>query len=94
MDNAIDATEKVEPKDKAILLTINQINTYLVIQCTNPYKEKPKLKNGRLVTTKSDKSLHGIGLTNVIEVCEKYGGECSYSFEKELFTINILLPNY
>lgn len=94
LDNAIEATENVQPKDKAILLTINQINTYLVIQCTNPYINKPKLKNGRLITTKEDKSLHGIGLTNVIEVCEKYGGECTFTFENDLFVINILLPNY
>lgn len=94
LDNAIEATEKVEPKDKAILLTVNQINTYLVIQCTNPYIEKPKLHNGRLITTKSDKTLHGIGLTNVIEVCEKYSGECNFNFEHELFVISILLPNY
>ncbi|MDF2802331.1 MAG: Histidine kinase, gyrase and HSP90-like ATPase [Anaerocolumna sp.] len=94
LDNAIEATEKVLPKDKAILLTINQINTYLVIQCTNPYVEKPTLKNGRLVTTKDNKALHGIGLTNVIEVCEKYGGECTFTFENDLFVINILLPNY
>ncbi len=94
LDNAIEATEKVLPKDKAILLTINQINTYLVIQCTNPYIEKPKQKNGRLITTKKSKALHGIGLTNVIEVCEKYGGECTYTFDNDLFVINILLPNY
>lgn len=94
LDNAIEATEKVEPKDKAVLLTINQINTYLVIQCTNPYLEKPKVQNGKLITTKTDKNLHGIGLTNVFEVCEKYGGECTFNFENKLFVINILLPNY
>lgn len=94
LDNAIEATEKVLPKDKAIHLSINQINTYLVIQCTNPYVVKPQLNNGKLITTKEEKALHGIGLANVTEVCEKYGGELSFSFENEIFVINILLPNY
>lgn len=94
LDNAIDATEKVNPKDRAILLTLKQINTYFVIQCINPYVGELQMENGKLVTTKKDTSVHGIGLLNVMEVCEKYGGECTYTFENNIFTITILLPNY
>lgn len=94
IDNAIDAVSKMYDNNKFINLTIKQVNTYLLIKCLNPYYEKPIEKNGQLLTTKSDPSLHGIGLMNVMDSCKKYNGECKYAYGDNEFHIEILVPNY
>jgi hypothetical protein len=94
LDNAIDAVSKMYDNNKFINLTIKQVNTYLIIKCQNPYYEKPIEKNGQLLTTKSDPSLHGIGLMNVMDSCKKYNGECKYTYGDNEFHIEILVPNY
>lgn len=94
LDNAIEALETEVISNKYINLSLSQINTYLAIQCENPYLNKPQEKNGYLITTKAEKEFHGIGLKNVAEICDSHRGELHYSFENSLFTIKILLPNY
>ncbi len=93
LDNAIEALGS-EITDKYLTVSIAQVSTYLVIQCENPFSAKPLKKNGYLVTSKKDKEIHGIGLFNISEVCEKYGGEFHYSYDNCIFTVKILLPNY
>lgn len=94
LDNAIEALETDEIKEKYIILSISQIATYLVIRCENPYVHDLKEKNGYLLTSKKEKEFHGMGLKNVSDVCEKYRGELYYNYDNSLFTIRILLPNY
>jgi|GEM_PF-1633656 len=94
LDNAIEALETDEILNKYITLSISQINTYLAIQCENPYLIEPQEKNGYLLTTKEEKEFHGIGLKNIAEICDAHSGELHYSFENSVFTIRILLPNY
>ena len=94
LDNAIEALETEVISNKYINLSLSQINTYLAIQCENPYLNKPQEKNGYLITTKAEKEFHGIGLKNVAEICDSHRGELHYCFENSLFTIKILLPNY
>lgn len=94
LDNAISASVNVEPENRKILLSICQADTFLVITCINDFTEKPVEINKQLMTTKKDKSIHGMGLMNVFEVCDKYGGEGTYTYDNRTFTIKILLPNY
>jgi two-component system, LytTR family, sensor histidine kinase AgrC len=94
LDNAIEALDIEEMSDKYIIITISQVDTYLAIQCENPYFNKPQEQNGYLITTKAEKEFHGIGLKNVSEICDTYRGELQYSFDNSIFTIRILLPNY
>lgn len=94
LDNAIEALETDEILNKYITLSISQINTYLAIQCENPYYNKPQEKNGYLLTTKAEKEFHGIGLKNIAEICDAQSGEINYSYYNSVFIIRILLPNY
>lgn len=93
LDNAIEAQEP-DLADKYLSISITQADTYLVIQCENPYLASPRKKNGKLVTSKKDSEFHGVGLINVSEVCERYGGDFHYSYDNSIFTVRILLPNY
>lgn len=94
LDNAIHAASKDMLEYREIKLSIEQVNSYLAVVCTNNFKEKPIELYGRLISTRKDKVLHGIGLNNVLETCEKYSGECNYSYDNQTFTISILLSNY
>lgn len=93
LDNAIEAQD-AEIAGKYLTVSITQAGTYLVIQCENPYLANPRKKNGHLITSKKDSEFHGIGLINVSEVCERYGGDFHYSYDNSIFTVRILLPNY
>lgn len=93
LDNAIEAQEEVRA-GKYLAVSITQADTYLVIQCENPYLASPMKKNGRLVTSKEDSEFHGVGLLNVSDVCERYGGDFHYTYDNSIFTVRIMLPNY
>lgn len=93
LDNAIEAQEP-DLADKYLSISITQADTYLVIQCENPYLASPQKKNGKLITSKKDSEFHGVGLINVSEICERYGGDFHYSYDNSVFTVRILLPNY
>ncbi|BCK01811.1 sensor histidine kinase [Anaerocolumna chitinilytica] len=93
LDNAIEAQEEVRA-GKYLAVSITQADTYLVIQCENPYLASPMKKNGRLVTSKKDSEFHGVGLLNVSDVCERYGGDFHYTYDNSIFTVRIMLPNY
>jgi len=93
LDNAIEAQEEVRA-GKYLNISITQADTYLVIQCENPYLASPMKKNGRLVTSKKDSEFHGVGLLNVSEVCERYSGDFYYTYDNSIFTVRIMLPNY
>lgn len=94
LDNAIEAMEAVLIADKYLSVSLTQANTYLAIQCENPYIKEPITKNGFLISSKNEKDFHGIGLINVTEVCEKCGGEFYYTYDGSIFVVKILLPNY
>ncbi len=49
-----------------------------------------KLENGNLGTTKTDKTLHGIGLTTIREAAEKYNGYVSVVEDGMTFQLAIL----
>lgn len=94
LDNAIEATSKTAEKDRYVSLTMEQSKSYLIVSCQNSFKEKPIEKNGILITTKKEKNIHGIGLSNIIETCKKYNGEYKYQYDETMFQIQLLLPNY
>lgn len=93
LDNAIEAVEKIKD-GRNISLSIQQAKTFLVISCKNPIFQKPIEKDGVLLTSKTDKGIHGMGLSNVIDTCKKYNGECTYNYDDTMFYIELLVPNY
>lgn len=93
LDNAIEAAEKIKD-GRNISLSIQQAKTFLVISCKNPIFQKPIEKDGVLLTSKTDKGIHGMGLSNVIDTCKKYNGECTYNYDDTMFYIELLVPNY
>ena len=99
LDNAITAASKVA--DGFIKLSIEQIDTYLSIHCTNNHCEKIIKKEGRFISSKpsnySDKSfnnMHGLGIVSVTRTVEQLNGTVNFDYDEHTFTAAALVPNY
>lgn len=93
VNNAIEAAIKCEDKRFVSIeahLTGNK--KFIVICVKNGLKEMPVLKNGEYLTNKSDKTKHGIGLKNVKEHVDSYGGFLLLETTEELFTATLEIP--
>ena len=88
LDNAIEATSKLDD-DKYIQLTIKQKDNHYIIICENNFKEKPQVFNGKFITSKENTfKLHGIGISNIKSIVKKYNGTMDINFN-DVFTIKI-----
>lgn len=95
IDNAIEAAESAE--NKYIDFEINSLDFQKVcsVCIKNSCNNAPTVINHKLITSKSDKSLHGIGINSVIKAVEKYNGSLDYSYDKDKkeFSANISFIN-
>ncbi|WP_270940171.1 ATP-binding protein [Romboutsia lituseburensis] len=91
IDNAIQACKKVED-NRYISIRGTVVKSYYVIRCENSKNNKIKLNDKKIVTTKKDKFLHGIGLKSVKSSLDKYNGDLEIINDKNKFTINIYIP--
>lgn len=91
IDNAIEACKKVED-NRYISIRGTVVKSYYVIRCENSKNNKIKIKDKKIVTTKKDKFLHGIGLKSVKSSLDKYNGDLEIISDKNKFTINIYIP--
>lgn len=96
LDNALEACNKIPESDRSIWLFISAKHGTLIIQITNTYYPADlDIRNGRIYTTKGDKETHGIGISNVHQVVEKYHGNATFTQIKkdcrDLFVAELLL---
>jgi sensor histidine kinase YesM len=91
LDNAIEACVQVE-NNRYIKLRGTIVKSYYVIKCENNKTNKIKFKNNKLLTSKNDDFLHGIGLQSVKSSLKKYDGELNVIDEKIRFIIKICIP--
>lgn len=90
LDNAIEAASDPGLKDlasefKVIDLQFKHTENFFMISVTNPCVDHPKIKDGKIVTSKSDKKNHGFGISNIRSAAEDCGGELSVSCEEKPF---------
>lgn len=90
IENAIEASSAhTEPY---IYFTMYKDEQQLHIQCDNTYTAAPVFENGRLLTTKEDKTTHGIGTQNICSIVESYHGTTEFSVD-ERFHVAISIPD-
>ena len=93
MDNAIEAVEKFEEKEKRqIDVMIYRQHNFLVMNIMNPIPEQLIYEEGIPVTTKSDKQSHGFGLRSIKQILKKYEGFLNVSEEDGCFSLKLLIP--
>ena len=92
LDNALEACRKLpEASAKILSVTIRRINQFIIIQIANSCIEEPIISKGNFKTSKTDKRHHGWGMKNVRLAVEKYYGTMEHEYNKNMFTVSIML---
>ncbi len=95
LDNAIEASLKIPDYNNRRISAKARVteNGYFSYEITNQ-KVNPVVKQkGSLQTSKKDSFSHGLGLSNVREVVEKYSGALDISYTDDTFTVTVLIGN-
>lgn len=72
---------------------INQNDCTTIIEVTNTHNGKINVHNNKLVSSKKNKFMHGIGMESVQSAVEMYNGIFECFWEQDIFKINISLFN-
>ena len=93
LENAVCASTK-KGGDCVILVRIfmQKDGKLCIIKIVNELVEPLKKMEGRLLSTKKEEGVHGIGLTSVSRIAESYGGYFEYYVEEGKFHSIIILP--
>lgn len=92
LENAVESaiTSKEKMVDLSIKLTnVNFVSILLINSCSI----RPNFKNGKLVTTKNNKLIHGFGMKSIKKIVKNYSGNIYYDFneDKMQFSTTIVL---
>lgn len=94
IDNAIEACIKIEEiSHRRIDIEIKNSRNFLVLSFRNSIKEQLKIKDNKIKTSKQDEENHGFGLENIRAVVNKYKGNFEIKVTKDIFELEIVLPN-
>ena len=93
LDNAIEAVRELT-EDKVIHARIIADGSNLTLNVINPYRNELCKKGTRYLTTKEDKSMHGLGLAIVRQIAEKYHGEVAIQDRDNVFDAVVLLYGF
>ncbi|MEG1311775.1 MAG: ATP-binding protein [Romboutsia sp.] len=94
IDNAIEACKKINDNNRERYITIKStfINGYLVVRCENSKINKILFKDNKILTSKNDKFIHGIGIESIKSSVKKYNGELKVKNYELKFIANIYFP--
>ena len=74
LDNAIEACERITDKNTWIHIKMKKKNQLLYFEIKNTTETTVQQVPGKFITTKTDGTLHGYGIKNIMDVVEKYHG--------------------
>lgn len=91
LDNAIHACVKVvQAGQKAVIqIKLVQEDGKMIFSVKNPVAEKVRIMDN--IVLDSDEGMHGVGLSNVKAVVDKYGGDFAISCDLEKFQAVVML---
>ncbi|OLS02078.1 sensor histidine kinase [Tissierella creatinophila] len=90
LDNAIEATSKVENNKKIDIIIIYE-KEIIFINIKNTFNGSILYEKGKILTSKKDRKSHGIGLSNVKSILKKYNGIMDIDYTDNEFCIDIIL---
>lgn len=94
VDNAVEACKKIpEIGSRMLEIKIFPVNGQLSMLFLNSKYLMEKKSSGLFKTTKDDTFMHGFGIENMKNICQKYGGTISFDNSETRFNVSILLPN-
>ncbi len=95
LDNAIEATIRLDEMNKNMSLSISTIHSMIVVKTKNRFDSSSMIQsnNGDIETSKKNRQLHGYGLRIVKAIAEKYNGSFEFTFENDQFEAIVMLAN-
>ena len=93
LDNAIEATMKLEDKEKRLIhVNVSQFKSFVMIRFENYFKGNLKKEGASFKTTKKNAEDHGYGIKSINYTVEKYDGAVDIKANDKWFEIKILIP--
>lgn len=92
LDNAIEACNKTSMDKKYIKIRGTLVKSYYVIRCENSKTNRLEIRNSKIITSKKDKFIHGIGLKSVKSSLKKYNEDLEIEDFKNKFLLQIYIP--
>lgn len=94
LDNSIEACLKIDDiTNRFINVDIWQKEALVFFKVVNSTNSNPFNSSNKLFTTKKDKTLHGLGIKNILETTEKYNGSLKNECENNTFTSLAMISN-
>jgi hypothetical protein len=92
MDNALEACEKLAGPDKCVIeVSAYTVNNFFFLKITNPIPDNVTIINNTVPTSKKDKKNHGIGLSSINNIAEKYSGYIKVYTQDSKFVLEVIL---
>lgn len=87
LDNSIEACCKVEIQKRFIYISFKEINDNVLLEISN---SSCIADTEWLVSTKSDKGMHGYGIQSICSSAERIGGNVNFKYDNGIFTMRLL----
>lgn len=91
LDNAITAAEKCTEGARKIHLKLQTVNEMFFLQVENSASQMPEKKNGRFLSSKTEREYHGWGIEHVRQIVEKYDGDIAFEYTESEFRAEIMI---
>jgi len=93
LDNAIEACQKIEAPDrrKLELKCRYTENGYFSLELINSKINEIVVQKNQYISDKEDKSAHGIGISSIRDIVEKYEGTLDISYDDTSFKVVIVI---
>ena len=92
LDNAWLAASKIDMASINARIFMQKDGGLCVIKVVNDFIGELKEINDKLVSTKRDKGIHGVGISSVKKTAKRYGGFFEYYVEQKRFHAVLVLP--
>ena len=93
LDNAIEACQKIKSvQERKIQLKCRYTeNGYFSFELVNSRNNEIAVKKGQFISDKEDRRMHGIGISSVRSIVDKYQGTLDISYDECSFKVVILI---
>ena len=90
LDNAIEACKKEQTREMSV--KVYRKKGYDALSVRNRITESVLTGNPKLVTTKQERDIHGLGILQVKEIVDKNGGMYDFYEDDGFFCVNVFIP--
>lgn len=92
IDNAVRATSKLEKENRKISIAVRYDKKRIIITVSNTFNGKVIYEGNKIVSSRKNKSEHGLGLLSVKNAVERCDGVIDIDHTTDTFTVTVIIP--